>query len=390
MKILINSESLRPPLTGIGNYTLHLLQALQQQPEVTQIDCFNGRQIHSLSTLLQQHAGENTSRGQGRAWQQQLRESIRTLPFAYQLRSAWLDYQFEQQAKQGQYTIYHEPNFILKKYSGPSVTTVHDLSFIHYPQYHPAERVSWLSKELPKTLARADAVITDSDFIRDELLGRYNLDEQKVTRVHLGVDSRFKPYTPSQTAAFLNSQGLQHGQYVLFVGTLEPRKGITVLLDAWQQQPQYLRSNFTLVLAGAPGWCNDALMKRIALMQSQGNLRLLKFVDASNLPLLYAGAALFAYPSVYEGFGLPVLEAMASGVKVICARRSAMAEFALEGACLNDPSSCDELANVLQRELEMRIAYPSAGNLTTKHAQSFTWQACAKETLAVYKSCNMR
>ena len=95
MKILINSESLRPPLTGIGNYTLHLLQALQQQPEVAQLDCFNGRQIHSLSALLQQRAGENATRGEGRAWQQQLRESIRTLPYAYQLRSAWLDYQFE-------------------------------------------------------------------------------------------------------------------------------------------------------------------------------------------------------------------------------------------------------------------------------------------------------
>mgnify|MGYP000879199764 CR=1 FL=1 len=386
MKILINSQSLRPPLTGIGNYTLHLLQALQQQPEIEQLDCFNGRNIISLSALLnQQRAEEKTSRGEGQAWQQTLRESIRALPFAYKLRSVWLDYQFEKLAKQGQYTIYHEPNFILKKYSGPCVTTVHDLSFIHYPQYHPAERVSWLSKELPKTLARADAVITDSDFIRDELLGRYNLDEQKVTRVHLGVDSRFKPYTPIQTADFLNSLGLQHGRYVLFVGTLEPRKGIDVLLDAWQQQPHHLRSSFTLVLAGAPGWCNETLLKRIALMQSEGSLRLLKFVDASNLPLLYAGAALFAYPSVYEGFGLPVLEAMASGVKVICARHSAMAEFALEGACLNDSSSCDELANVLQRELERRIACPSTGNFATKHAQSFTWQTCAKQTLAVYQ-----
>ncbi|MBP7997365.1 MAG: glycosyltransferase, partial [Thiopseudomonas sp.] len=98
-------------------------------------------------------------------------------------------------------------------------------------------------------------------------------------------------------------------------------------------------------------------------------------------PLLYAGAAVFAYPSVYEGFGLPVLEAMASGVKVICARDSAMAEFAFDGACLNDPSSCEELAFALQRELESTVS----GKLVENQVHSFTWQACAEKTLAIYQ-----
>ena|SRR5690554_1105914 len=382
MKILVNSESLRPPLTGIGNYTLHLLQALQELPEIEQLDCFNGRNITTHNLLMGAVTTQkSTAKVEAKSWQQQLRESIRTLPFAYKLRASWLDYRFAKLAAQGQYSVYHEPNFILKKYAGPSVTTIHDLSFIHYPQYHPAERVRWLSKELPRTLDRADAIITDSDFVRSELLERYNLDDKKITRVHLGVDSRFKPYSSTETEAFLNSHGLQHGRYVLFVGTLEPRKGIDTLLGAWQQQPKHLQENFTLVLAGAAGWCNTALMERITQMQKQDKVRLLNFVDAMDLPLLYAGAAVFTYPSVYEGFGLPVLEAMASGVRVICARHSAMAEFAFDGACLNDPSSCDELAFALQMELESTISCQSVANLV----RSYTWQACAEKTLAIYQ-----
>ncbi len=382
MRILVNSESLRPPLTGIGNYTLHLLRALQKLPEIQQLDCFNGLNISACKLLMDATpAKQNTASLEYKLWQQQLRESIRALPFVYKLRAVWLDYRFEQLATQGEYNVYHEPNFILKKYAGPSVATIHDLSFIHYPQYHPAERVRWLSKELPKTLDRADAIITDSNFVRNELLERYNLDDEKVTCVHLGVDSRFKPHSKAETEVFLTSNGLQHGRYVLFVGTLEPRKGIDVLLDAWQQQPKHLQEHFTLVLAGAPGWCNTALIERITQMQNQGKLRLLNFVDAVDLPLLYAGAAVFAYPSVYEGFGLPVLEAMASGVKVICARDSAMAEFAFDGACLNDPSSCDELAFALQRELESTVS----GKLVENQVHSFTWQACAEKTLAIYQ-----
>lgn len=382
MKILLNSESLRPPLTGIGNYTLHLLQALQKLPEIEQLDCFNGRHVTTSNLVMNAlSATRNTVSVESKSFQQQLRESIRALPFVYKLRAVWLDYRFEQLATQGKYNVYHEPNFILKKYAGPSVATIHDLSFIHYPQHHPAERVRWLSKELPKTLNRADAIITDSNFVRNELLDRYNLDDKKVTCVHLGVDSRFKPHSKADTEVFLTSKGLQHGRYVLFVGTLEPRKGIDVLLDAWQQQPKHLQEHFTLVLAGAPGWCNTALIKRITQMQSQGKLRLLNFIDAVDLPLLYAGAAVFAYPSVYEGFGLPVLEAMASGVKVICARDSAMAEFAFDGACLNDPSSCDELASALQRELEST----ASGQPVENQASLFTWQTCAEKTLAIYQ-----
>lgn len=388
MKILINSESLRPPLTGIGNYTLHLLQALQNLPEIQQLDCFNGHRITASQMAINANAiapSKKTTRNDGSQWQQKVRESIRALPLTYKLRAAWLDYKFEQLATQGQYNVYHEPNFILKKYGGPSVTTIHDLSFIHYPQYHPTERVRWLSQELPKTLARADAIITDSNFVRSELLERYKLDDKKVTYVHLGVDARFKPYSKTETEVFLKNHQLEHGRYVLFVGTLEPRKGIDTLLDAWQQQPKHLQEHFTLVLAGAAGWCNTVLMERITQMQSQGAVRLLNFVDAANLPLLYAGASVFAYPSVYEGFGLPVLEAMASGVKVICAQHSAMSEFALNGACLDNPQDSEELALALQKELESSLNALPDRLILTNHASLFTWQACAKKTLAIYK-----
>src|SRR5690554_3028985 len=114
MRILINSESLRPPLTGIGNYTLHLLQALQKLPEIQQLDCFDGRNITTSNMLINAvSAQKNAAHSGDKTWQLQLRESIRKLPFAYKLRASWLDYRFSKRATQGQYNVYHEPNFIL-------------------------------------------------------------------------------------------------------------------------------------------------------------------------------------------------------------------------------------------------------------------------------------
>lgn len=382
MKVLLSGQALQAPLTGIGNYTLNLLQSLQSLPSISAVDCYFNNQFVSAQEVLERLQLLNSVVTPVQPnLKRSVKQCVRALPLAYQARDWLQSHHFRQQSMRHNYHVYHEPNFILKSYRGPAVTTVHDLSFIYYPEFHPAERVRWLQRELPKTLARAERVVTDSERVKQELLERFNLPEDKVHAIHLGVAEEFRPHNLASCIDALNSWQLRYKSYVLFVGTLEPRKGIAVLLAAWLKLPKALQREFPLVIAGAPGWKNTALMKQLKELHQQGKIHLLPYVHETVLPYLYAGASVFAYPSVYEGFGLPVLEALASGVPVICGQDTAMAEFA-QGACLvEDLDSVDQWYEHLQQQLVNN--YPLALR-DCQHAQEFTWQRCAERTAQVY------
>ncbi|MFB8831482.1 glycosyltransferase family 4 protein [Azotobacter sp. CWF10] len=182
----------------------------------------------------------------------------------------------------------------------------------------------------------------------------------------------------------LTRHGLRHGRYVAFVGTIEPRKGVDWLLAAWMQLPVSLRRSCPLVIAGASGWRNDALMKQIQTLQASGEMRYLHFVSAVDLPFLYAGAAAFVYPSLYEGFGLPVLEAMASGTPTICTAGTSMAEFAGEAVMLCEANDVAGLAATLHELLEHGQLGHRLSLQGLERARLFSWSRCARETLEVY------
>jgi alpha-1,3-rhamnosyl/mannosyltransferase len=296
-----------------------------------------------------------------------------------------MDRRFERTANTLVGAVYHETNYILKPYAGPCVTTVHDLSHIRFPQYHHAHVIEWLERGLPATLDRADCIITVSDVIRDELLHYYDVSAEKVHTVYEGVECQYQPRSEQQTASVLSHYGLKHKQYVLLVATLEPRKGIDVLLDAWAQLPLAMRQAFPLVLTGSSGWRNQAIVTQMERFIAEGTVLHLGYVPDSALPILFAGAAVFTYPSVYEGFGLPVLDAMSSGVPVICRAGTSMAEFA-QGTCLLcDTGAAEELAIRLQSLLEdptLREAWAQKG---LDRARDFSWQRCAAETAALYR-----
>jgi len=383
MKVLINTESLVPPLTGIGNYTYHLLQELSRLPQLAAVECFNARRfssaqdaLHDCDTALTQPQARSTGG---------LRSRFSRLPMAYQLREVLRNAQLRFNARHYKDFIYHEPNIILKAHPGPSVATIHDLSFVHHPHMHPPARVAWLTQQLPKTLARADFLITDSETVRQELIEDFAVAPDRVRSVYLGADARFKPHTAEQSASVLQRHGLHHGGYVLFVGTLEPRKGVDLLIDAWCSMPEPLRRDMPLVLAGAPGWHGEELNARIASLGVTHGLRHLKFVPAADLPALYAGAGLFCYPSLYEGFGLPVLEAMSSGVPVLCSADTCMAEFSTGSTALFERGSREHLAERLQALLidpGQRQALAANG---LKRAADFSWQRCAEQTAEIYR-----
>lgn len=391
MKLLLNIESLIPPLTGIGNYTFNLIEQLQDQ-DIESIDCFIGATYCSAKEALDNCAAASNryvcmdGKNLASATPLQLRALLRRWTFAYRVREVLRNTQLRLRGGKFRNHVYHEPNFMLKAHSGPSVATIHDLSFIHYPQFHPQKRVAWLSAQLPKTLKRADYLITDSDIIRDELISDFGVSADRVRTIYLGASESYHAQTSEQTCSTLERYGLQHGRYVLFVGTLEPRKGVDTLIDAWCRLPIALRKEFPLVLAGAPGWHNQALNDRINALQTSHGLRQLSFVSGNDLPPLYAGAAVFAYPSLYEGFGLPVLEAMQCGVATICTADTSMSEFTQGCAVLvergNDEQLASQLTDLLSNE-QQRQSVAEAGLLRSRE---FSWKRCAKETLEVYRA----
>lgn len=391
MKLLIGTESLIPPITGIGNYTLNLLQQFSLSEDISHIECFSGNSFFSAEEALARvHAQSEKDTDQKRlpvaARKGDLRSLIRRLPFAYRVRAAIQNIQLNARRRRQQSYIYHEPNFILKAHDGPCVATIHDLSFMHYPQFHPAERVSWMTSQLPKTLKRADFLITPSELVRQELMGEMGVPAHKVRRIYLGAASDYRPRTADETEALMSSLRLKHGKYVLFVASLEPRKGINHLLDAWTSLPKDLREEYPLVLAGAPGWKNETLQDRIGNLKASHGLRHLNYVSQCDLPKLYAGAAVFVYPSIYEGFGLPVLEAMQCGVAVVCTKGTTMDEFSAGAPLLCNPNEAEHLREQLKVLLEDNDLRRSVVNACIKRANDFSWRRCADETIEVYHS----
>ena len=384
MKLLINTESLLPPITGIGTYTLNLLKQYSRQGDFETIECFSG---HRFSTAIQAiEQSESTTHYRPIKSQGRVNRVLRSSIMAYRTRELLRNTLLRLKSTQLKDFVYHEPNFILKHHKGPAVATIHDLSFISHPQYHPAKRVAWLASELPKTLARADMLITDSEQVRRELIELYAVDEHKVRAIHLGASARYAPQTVEQTKATMEQYGLTHGEYLLFVGTLEPRKGVDTLLESWANLPAHLKKAYPLVLAGAPGWGNKSLQDRIVKLSQNDGLRHLSFVPAGDLSALYAGATAFVYPSHYEGFGLPVLEAMSCGVPVICTADTSMSEITGDHALLIQSGNAEQLTDQIRRLLEdeqLRLSLSSTGLV---RAGSFSWRKCAEQTHEIYRT----
>lgn len=388
MQIILGSDAIHRPLTGIGRYALELARHLRQSPEVLQLDFFSiGRWQTWQDLQASEQPGSPMDPPADALPPKTLRSVLAGNALAVRAYGALSPTLYGWRLRNRADALFHAPNYLLPPHSGPSVATIHDLSHLWHPQFHPQVRVDFMNRTLPQSLKRADFLITDAESVRQEVIRQFAWPADKIAAVPLGVDTIYRPRVESEVQSILNVWGLDYEAYTLFVGTVEPRKNLITLLTAYEQLPEKLRIQWPLVIAGNEGWNSKEIHGRMERAATQGWLRYLNFVPESQLPMLYAGARLFAYPSIYEGFGLPPLEAMASGVPVVCSNVSSLPEVVGDVALGFAPTDVQALCAALAQGLEDDSWRSQAKSAGRARSQKFSWQQCAASTLKIYADC---
>lgn len=381
MKVILNTESLFKLSGGIGNYTRHLLSGLLKSRDIDKVNCYSiGKHVECPSETFfkKKIVGE-------KSLTDKLREKVRSLPFVYDIFARYRGISFYINTRRDDDAIYHEPNIILKPFVGKTISTIHDLSHLNFPQFHPKERVRFMSQMLDKTINQASHIITDSPFIRNEIIEYSGISSKRITAIPLGVDENYHPYDVNDIIATLAKYKLQPNKYLLSVSTIEPRKNIEALLDAYMNLGKQLRREYPLVLVGSEGWNVSDLMKRIDTLVGKGEMIRLGYVSDYELPFLYSGAYGFAYVPVYEGFGLPPLEALACGTPVLTSNVSSIPDVVGNAAILVNPYDVDGIKVGLERLLTDSEWRADSILKSPVQAKKFSWDNCVDETINVYK-----
>lgn len=293
----------------------------------------------------------------------------------------------------GRAQVLHAPDFSLPPAPlTPRVVTIHDLAFLTNPECALPSLVDFLGRVVPRAVRSADRIIAVSETTANDLVRLLNVPREKVRVIHLGVEPRFAPVSDDTIRARVEQvYGLRH-PLILAVGTIEPRKNYPRLIEAFaRMRTQAATESATgasspmLAIAGRKGWLYDAVFQSVERLGLADCVRFLDYVADDDLPALYSLADVVAMPSLYEGFGIPVVEAMACGTPVVCGNTGSLPEIAGSAALLVDPLDVDAIAGALRQALfegEVRERLSTQGR---QRAAQFNWETAAAQHLSVYR-----
>ncbi|EMX8699893.1 glycosyltransferase family 4 protein [Klebsiella michiganensis] len=379
MKIIFATEPIKYPLTGIGRYSLELVKRLAVASEIEELKLFHGSKF--IDTIPQvENKSNNKSSNHSRLSAFMRRRSlfIEAYRILHPRRQAWALRDYKEY-------IYHGPNFYLPHNLDRAVTTFHDISIFTCPQYHPKDRVRYMEKSIRESMASAKLILTVSDFSRSEIIRLLNYPADRIVTTRLACSGDYVPRSLAECQPVLQKYQLEWQRYALYIGTMEPRKNIRGLLLAYQQLPVETRMRYPLILSGYRGWEDDTLWQIIERGTREGWIRYLGYVPDDDLPYLYAAARTFVYPSFYEGFGLPILEAMSCGIPVVCSNVTSLPEVVGDAGLLSDPNDVDAISAHILQSLQDEYWREIAIARGFVQAQRFSWENCTAQTINAYK-----
>jgi alpha-1,3-rhamnosyl/mannosyltransferase len=393
MRVLVNGLAAAGPKTGIGHYTAQLLRCLREQVTPGEIVTFPSRWLCRARSLWS-HVRSRLGRGGGAppvvssaptprtgerpGWRLRARSSLRVA-------EQWLvSRNFRAAYRHGGYDLYHEPNFIPLPSDLPTVATLHDLSVLLHPEWHPADRVAHFEKRFRRGLQQCVHFLAISESARQELIGTLNLRPEQVTRTYMGIRPGLAPLSEQDIRPSLRKLGLPP-RYLLHVGAIEPRKNLLTLLRAYSGLDPGIRREYPLVLAGSWGWNAADVVGFLDARGKAAGVLHLGYVPERHLAALYNGARALVFPSLYEGFGLPPAEMLACGGAVLASTAGAVAETVGRHAHLVEPHDADGWREAMRRVARDDDWWRSLRQGAAEAARPFTWEQCAADTLVVYR-----
>ncbi len=351
MRIAIDNQSTLGRPTGIGQYTARLLAALER--------------VEPGDDFLPMDWGRDVVMRTDR-------------------RLRWQQWELPRRAKAARVDLLHVTGFDAPRWRPcPIVLTVHDLIGMLFPENLPPVARWYWGRWLPRTVRWADRVIADSEHTRADLVRLLGLGPERVDVVHLGVDPAFRPLRDSDALTTVRARYGLPGSFVLYLGTIEPRKGLDTLIAAFASLAGHLPHH--LVVVGKKGWYADALFRQVEALGLRQRVHFVGYVADEEIPAIYNLADLFVFPSRYEGFGLPPLEAMACGTPVVASAAASLPEVLGEAALLVPPADSAALAGAMRQALqdsELRARLHARG---LDRAAQFSWESTARKTASVYE-----
>ena len=367
LRVGLNGMLLKRPYSGVEQSILRLARALDARGG-------HAYHMHVPSDFSDEELG---------------RKGLRLVPARVPPRSRIARIAFEHLALRvtgAEADVFHAPGYILPRAEQvPAIVTVYDLMALDHPQWCRVSNRLYYGLALPDSIRRADGIIVPSESTRSALLKRFPEVDECVRVIPLGVGEEFTPQVDPTEQARVRDMWNLPTEFLLFVGQSEPKKNLGTLLAAFSVLRRSGRGPQTLVIAGKPGWHHRDLVEQARTLGITADVRFLGAVAARDLPVLYRMAKLFVFPSRYEGFGLPPLEAMACGTPVLCSSAGALQEYACPAAHALDHVDVGTLAKGLEYVLSDDHRLRSLATRGVEHTKRFTWRRCAAETERFYE-----
>ncbi|MGD9713902.1 MAG: glycosyltransferase family 4 protein [Thermomicrobiales bacterium] len=384
MRVLLNTLTVEGPRTGIGHYTGELLRCLRRGwPDV--VETFPPGWLRQARAAWARHSQQGGASGGPASWWNRIRQTVResVLGLARSGGRTLIRMAFREAIRRGAFDLYHEPNFIPFAGDLPTIATVHDLSVILHPEWHPTARVAHFEKHFLPGLKRCVQLLAISECGKSEIVRHLGWPAEKVSVTYMGVRQGLQRVDGERLSQTLKTLGLKAG-YLLHVGTLEPRKNVLMLLKAYCDLPASVREKHPLVLVGGKGWNVDDVHVYLNDQARHKGVRWLGYVEEKHFAGLYSGARALVFPTLYEGFGMPTVEMFATGGAVLASTAVAVAETAGSQAHLIHPHDLQSWRDSMFRVCSDHEWWLSLREGAEQAAAPFTWEKCAERTFDAY------